>query len=61
MAGFRANQRLAMKALRGAGLFGAGTAVGARLATVGHFPERLGDDLLRAAEKHARAAPTAPG
>jgi hypothetical protein len=42
-------------------LFGAGTAVGTRLATSGHFLERLGDDLPRPAEKHARAAPTTPG
>ncbi|WP_410573967.1 helix-turn-helix domain-containing protein [Amycolatopsis sp. cmx-4-61] len=56
VAGVRANQRLATTALRGAGIFGEGTAVGTRLAAAGQFLERLGDDVLRAAEKHARAA-----
>ncbi|MEU5260630.1 helix-turn-helix domain-containing protein [Amycolatopsis sp. NPDC021455] len=36
VAGVRANQRLATTVLRGAGIFGAGTAVGTRLATAGH-------------------------
>ncbi|MFB9691293.1 helix-turn-helix domain-containing protein [Amycolatopsis plumensis] len=57
VAGVHANQRLAATALRGAGIFGAGTAVGTRLAAAGTFLEQLGNDILRAAEKHARAAP----
>jgi hypothetical protein len=51
----RANQRLAATALRGADIFGTDTAAGARLAAAGRFLERLGDDILRAAEKHSRA------
>nr|WP_285572856.1 winged helix-turn-helix domain-containing protein [Actinoallomurus iriomotensis] len=53
--GVRSNQRLAATALRGADIFGSDTAVGTRLATAGRFLEQLGDDILRAAEKHARA------
>ncbi|MFG3117497.1 helix-turn-helix domain-containing protein [Streptomyces sp. NPDC048197] len=49
-----ANQRLAATALRGAEVFGAQTAAGARLALAGRFLERLGDDLIRSAEKHWR-------
>ena len=56
VAGVRANQRLATTVLRGADIFGAGTAVGTRLATAGRFLEQLGDDILRAAEKHAHPA-----
>ncbi|MET8853468.1 helix-turn-helix domain-containing protein [Amycolatopsis sp. NPDC004625] len=59
VAGVRANQRLAGTVLRGAGLFGTDTTVGTRLATAGQFLERLGNDILRAAEKHARATPAA--
>lgn len=54
-----ANQRLATTALHGADVFGTDTAVGTRLATVGRFLERLGEDILRAAEKHSRATATA--
>jgi hypothetical protein len=57
--GVRANQRLAATVLRGADIFGAETAVGTRLATAGEFLEQLGNDILRAAEKHARATPAA--
>lgn len=57
--GVRANQRLATTVLRGAGIFGADTAVGTRLATAGQFLEQLGNDILRAAENHARATPAA--
>ncbi|MEV6639085.1 helix-turn-helix domain-containing protein [Amycolatopsis sp. NPDC051371] len=53
--GVRANQRFATTVLRGADLFGTDTAAGTRLATAGRFLERLGDDILRAAEKHWRA------
>ncbi|MGW2634461.1 helix-turn-helix domain-containing protein [Streptomyces chattanoogensis] len=49
-----ANQRFAATALRGAELFGAETAAGSRLALAGRFLERLGDDLIRSAEKHWR-------
>nr|WP_248297193.1 helix-turn-helix domain-containing protein [Streptomyces sp. S1D4-11] len=49
-----ANQRLAATAMRGAEVFGAQTAAGARLALAGRFLERLGDDLIRSAEKHWR-------
>ncbi|WP_326718240.1 MULTISPECIES: helix-turn-helix domain-containing protein [unclassified Streptomyces] len=49
-----ANQRFAATALRGAELFGAETAAGSRLALAGRFFERLGDDLIRSAEKHWR-------
>lgn len=49
-----ANQRFAATALRGAGLFGAETAAGSRLALAGRFLERLGNDLIRSAEKHWR-------
>ncbi|MCX5391173.1 helix-turn-helix domain-containing protein [Streptomyces sp. NBC_00094] len=49
-----ANQRFAATALRGAELFGAGTAAGSRLALAGRFFERLGDDLIRSAERHWR-------
>lgn len=56
VAGVRANQRLATTVLRGADVFGADTPVGTRLATAGTFLERLGNDILRAAEKHARTA-----
>ncbi|MFD3930172.1 hypothetical protein [Streptomyces sp. NPDC058614] len=51
-AGVAANQRFAATALRGAELFGAETAAGSRLALAGRFLERLGDDLIRSAEKH---------
>ncbi|WP_410643270.1 helix-turn-helix domain-containing protein [Amycolatopsis sp. lyj-346] len=54
VAGVRANQRLATTVLRGAGVFGADTAVGTRLATAGQFLEQLGNDILRAVEKRAR-------
>ncbi|SNT52904.1 helix-turn-helix domain-containing protein [Actinacidiphila glaucinigra] len=47
-----ANQWFAATALRGAELFGAETAAGSRLAMAGRFLERLGDDLIRSAEKH---------
>ena len=59
---FRTNQRLAATTLRGAAIYGGDTAVGTRLAAAGHFLERLGDDILRAAEKHWHAAtgPTRP-
>jgi DNA-binding transcriptional ArsR family regulator len=50
--GVRANQRFATTALRGADIFGTDTAVGTRLATAGRFLEQLGNDILRAAEKH---------
>jgi DNA-binding transcriptional ArsR family regulator len=53
--GVRANQRLATTALRGANVFGTNTAVGTRLAIAGRFLEQLGNDILRAAEKHWRA------
>jgi hypothetical protein len=53
--GVRANQRVATTALRRAVIFGTDTAVGTRLATAGRFLEQLGDDILRAAEKHWRA------
>lgn len=53
--GARANQRLATTALRGADIFGTGTAVGTRLAAAGRFLELLGDDVLRVAEKHWQA------
>ncbi|MGW5114346.1 helix-turn-helix domain-containing protein [Streptomyces noursei] len=49
-----ANQRFAATALRGAELFGDETAAGSRLALAGRFLERLGDDLIRSAEKHWR-------
>ncbi|MFG2402562.1 helix-turn-helix domain-containing protein [Streptomyces lydicus] len=49
-----ANQRLAATALRGAEVFGVQTAAGTRLALAGRFLERLGDDLIRSAEKHWR-------
>jgi hypothetical protein len=55
----RANQRLATTVLRGADVFGSDTAVGTRLATAGQFLEQLGNDILRATEKHARATPAA--
>ncbi|MEV6875310.1 hypothetical protein [Amycolatopsis sp. NPDC051128] len=42
-----------------ADLFGADTAVGTRLATAGQFIEQLGNDILRAVEKRARAIPAA--
>nr|WP_281286341.1 winged helix-turn-helix domain-containing protein [Actinoallomurus bryophytorum] len=59
--GVRANQQLATTALRGADIFGTDTAVGTRLATAGRFLEQLGNDILRAAEKHWRATtPTEP-
>jgi hypothetical protein len=60
--GVRANQRLATTVLRGADIFGADTAVGTRLATAGQFLEQLGNDILRAAEKHATpaAGPSTP-
>ncbi|MEV0700151.1 helix-turn-helix domain-containing protein [Saccharopolyspora sp. NPDC050389] len=48
--GVRANQRLADTALRGAGIFGADTAAGARLAATGQFLEQFGNDLIRSAE-----------
>nr|WP_228538495.1 helix-turn-helix domain-containing protein [Nocardia sp. XZ_19_385] len=51
MVAFRANQRLADTALRGAALFGSETAAGARLALAGRFLEQLGNDLIRAAER----------
>ncbi|MDQ7810971.1 helix-turn-helix domain-containing protein [Amycolatopsis sp. A133] len=57
VAGVRANQRLATTALRGADIFGADTAVGTRLAAAGQFLEQIGNDILRAAEKHARTGP----
>lgn len=50
--GVRTNQRLAATALRGAAVFGTGTAAGTRLAATGRFLEQLGDDILRAAAKH---------
>ncbi|WP_203217364.1 helix-turn-helix domain-containing protein [Nocardia arthritidis] len=50
--GVRANQRFAGTALRGAEIFGTDTAVGIRLASAGRFLELLGDDILRAAERH---------
>nr|WP_308102897.1 MULTISPECIES: helix-turn-helix domain-containing protein [unclassified Nocardia] len=50
--GVRANQRFASTALRGAEIFGTDTTVGIRLASAGRFLELLGDDILRAAEKH---------
>jgi DNA-binding transcriptional ArsR family regulator len=53
--GVRANQRFATTVLRGADVFGTDTAVGIRLATAGRFLEQLGNDILRAAEKHWRA------
>ncbi len=53
--GVRANRRFATTALRGADIFGADTAVGSRLAAAGRFLELLGNDILRAAEKHWRA------
>lgn len=52
--GVRANQRLAATALNGADIFGADTAVGARLAAAGRFLEHVGSDLMRSAE-HWRA------
>ncbi|GGX12640.1 helix-turn-helix domain-containing protein [Streptomyces noursei] len=54
VASVAANQRLAATALRGADVFGAQTAAGTRLALAGRFLERLGDDLIRSAEKHWR-------
>ncbi|MEV6276330.1 helix-turn-helix domain-containing protein [Nocardia sp. NPDC051832] len=51
MVAFHANQRLADSALRGAALFGADTAPGARLALAGRFLEQLGNELIRAAER----------
>jgi DNA-binding transcriptional ArsR family regulator len=54
--GVRANQRLAATALRGADVFGADTVAGARLATTGRFLEQLGNDVMRSAEEHWRAA-----
>ncbi|MFH8635194.1 helix-turn-helix domain-containing protein [Streptomyces lydicus] len=54
VASVAANQRFAATALRGAELFGAETAAGSRLALAGRFLERLGDDLIRSAEKHWR-------
>jgi len=51
----RANQRFATTVLGGADIFGTDTAVGTRLATAGRFLEQLGNDILRAAEKHWRA------
>ncbi|MEJ2853315.1 MULTISPECIES: helix-turn-helix domain-containing protein [unclassified Saccharothrix] len=56
VAGARANQRLATTVLRGADVFGPDTTVGTRLATAAQFLEQLGNDILRAAERHARAA-----
>ncbi|RKT54202.1 helix-turn-helix domain-containing protein [Saccharothrix australiensis] len=53
--GARANQRLSATALRGAEVFGAGTAVGTRLVAAGRFLAQLGDDILRAAEERRRA------
>ncbi|SHG26718.1 MarR family protein [Streptoalloteichus hindustanus] len=50
----RANQRFATTALRATDIFGADTAVGTRLAIAGRFLEQLGNDILRAAEKHWR-------
>jgi DNA-binding transcriptional ArsR family regulator len=52
--GVRANQRLAATALRGADIFGADTAVGARLAAAGRFLEHVGNDIIRSAA-HWRA------
>ncbi|MEU0528935.1 helix-turn-helix domain-containing protein [Amycolatopsis tolypomycina] len=52
--GARANQQLATTVLRGAGIF-ADTTVGTRLAAASRFLEQFGDDVLRAAERHARA------
>lgn len=52
--GVRANQRLAATALRGADIFRADTAVGARLAAAGRFLEHVGSDIIRSAE-HWRA------
>jgi DNA-binding MarR family transcriptional regulator len=51
----RANQRLAATALRGAEIFGADTAAGARLGVAGRFLEQLGNDIVRSAEQHWRA------
>nr|WP_312865079.1 helix-turn-helix domain-containing protein [Saccharothrix tamanrassetensis] len=59
--GARANQRFSTTALRGADLFGTDTAVGTRLATAGRFLEQLGNDILRAAEKHWRATAAGTG
>lgn len=53
-AGVAANQQLAATALRGAEVFGTQSAAGARLALAGRFLERLGDDLIRSAQKHWR-------
>ncbi|MEJ3655118.1 winged helix-turn-helix domain-containing protein [Actinomycetes bacterium KLBMP 9759] len=55
----RANQRVATTALRGADIFGTDTAVGTRLATAGRFLEQLGNDILRAADKHWRVTASA--
>ncbi|GAA2657814.1 helix-turn-helix domain-containing protein [Streptomyces lunalinharesii] len=54
VASVAANQRLAATTLRGAEVLGAQTAAGARLALAGRFLERLGDDLIRSAQKHWR-------
>jgi hypothetical protein len=59
--GVHANQRLAATALRGADIFGSQTPVGTRLAAAGRFLELLGDDILRAAEKHWRTTQIAGG
>lgn len=56
----RVNQRLAATALRGSDVFGADTAVGTRLAAAGRFLERLGDDMIRSAERHWRSTPGKP-
>ncbi|MFE7130864.1 helix-turn-helix domain-containing protein [Streptomyces sp. NPDC057638] len=56
VAGFHANQRLAVTALRGADHFGADTAAGARLAVTGRLLEQLGLDFIRSAERYWRAA-----
>ena len=46
--------RLAVTALRGADIFGAGTKAGARLAMTGRFLEQFGIDIMRCAEQHLR-------
>jgi predicted transcriptional regulator len=52
----RANQRLAATVLRGADIFGEGTAAGARLAAAGRFLEQLGDTVIRFAHQHQVSA-----
>ncbi|SDZ47368.1 MarR family protein [Saccharopolyspora shandongensis] len=54
--GVRANQRLAATALRGADMFGADTDAGARLAMTGRLLEQIGNDIIRSAQRHWRAA-----